>query len=175
MKTFRNRLFICGRDELERSVALEATHLITIANPGAACPKPASFAGEHLQLWFGDVISEADARQCRTKAPTNEDVQQGIEFFRVACGSRGSKILLSCDYGASRSPALAYVCLADQFEDGRESDAFDLVLKIRPNAVPNKLVVQLGDSLLGRKGALLLPLRQLYAKINEEISRLIKP
>jgi predicted protein tyrosine phosphatase len=128
-----------------------------------------------LQLWFGDVISEADARQCRTKAPTNEDVQQALEFFRAAYLSPDSKVVFSCDYGASRSPALAYVCLADQFEAGRESDAFDLILKIRPNAVPNKLVVQLGDSLLGRKGALLSPLRSLYSKINEEISKLGKP
>jgi predicted protein tyrosine phosphatase len=43
-------------------------------------------------------------------------------------------------------------------------------MKIRPNAVPNKLVVELGDQELARNGGLLQPLRELYSKINEEIS-----
>src|SRR6516162_6497419 len=163
MNERRDQLFICGRDELQRRTRTEFTHLITIANPGAECPKPIGFTGPHLQLWFGDVVSEADARQCRTKAPTTRDVQEGLEFFRTACASPKSKVLFSCDYGASRSPALAFVCLADQLGGGRESEALELILNIRPNAVPNRLVVHLGDSFLGRKGALLGPLKQLYS------------
>jgi predicted protein tyrosine phosphatase len=175
MNECRDHLFICGRDELPRRTKSEFTHLITIANPGTSCPKPTGFHGPHLQLWFGDVVSEADARQCRTKAPTTRDVQEGMEFFRTARVSPISKVLFSCDYGASRSPALAYVCLADQLGVGRESEALDLILNIRPNAVPNRLVVQLADSFLGRKGGLLAPLKQLYSKINEEISKLRTP
>jgi predicted protein tyrosine phosphatase len=171
MNTFSHRILICGSEELERQRAREFTHWIGIANPGASCPKPTGFTGLHLQLWFGDVISEADAQQCRTKAPRTLDIQHGVEFFRAACASGESKVLFSCDYGASRSPALAYVCLADQLGVGRESEALDQILTIRPNAVPNRLVVQLGDSLLGRQGTLLVPLRELYRRINEEISK----
>ena len=75
-----------------------------------------------------------------------------------------------CDQGASRSPALAYVFLADQLGSGREASALELVIKIRPTAVPNRLVVQLGDVLLDRDGALLTPLRLLFQKMNEELS-----
>jgi predicted protein tyrosine phosphatase len=45
-----------------------------------------------------------------------------------------------------------------------------MVLDIRPVAVPNALVVQLGDAYLKRNGALTAPLRGLYAKINAELS-----
>jgi predicted protein tyrosine phosphatase len=90
-------------------------------------------------LWFGDVFSEADARQCRTKAPTIEDIRKALVFFRDAGQQIHSKILFTCDYGASRSPALAYLCLADQLGAGREEEAFTRVMNIRPDAVPNGL------------------------------------
>jgi len=145
--------------------------MISIANPGSSCLKPAGFVGEQLQLWFGDVISEADAQQCRTKAPTIQDIRKAVEFFRSARRLPEAKILVCCDYGASRSPALAYVCVADHLGNGWESEALALVLEIRPNAVPNRLVVELGDAFLGRHGALLQPLKQFYSRLNEEISR----
>jgi len=79
--------------------------------------------------------------------------------------------LVSCAYGASRSPALAYVFIADQLGAGRETEAFRMILSLRPNAVPNGLVVRIGDALLKRGGALLQPLQELYEKINAELSR----
>jgi predicted protein tyrosine phosphatase len=164
--SFSQRLFVCGADELDRHQLPPPTHLITVANPGAAPSRPSWFKGEHLQLFFGDVISEADAAQCRTKAPTLEDVRRALGFFRGAWRTLHSVVLVSCSYGASRSPALAYVFLADQLGVGREAEAFAVMLNIRPNAVPNDLVVRLGDRLLERPGALLAPLRELYRSIN---------
>ena len=92
-----------------------------------------------------------------------------MEFFRGAWLVRDSKILVSCDQGASRSPALAYLFIADQFGAGRETEAFSLVLAIRSVAVPNGLVVRLGDVFLKRGGAVLAPLKEFYAKINAEL------
>src|SRR6478736_9862584 len=107
---------------------------------------------------FGDVVSEADARTLKTTAPSMDDIQRALQFFRNACSDPNSKILVSCDYGASRSPALAYVFIADQLSVGQESEAFRLLLEIRPDAVPNGLVVRLGDAYLKRGGALTAPL-----------------
>ncbi|CAN5710472.1 hypothetical protein BH09VER1_BH09VER1_44270 [soil metagenome] len=141
--------------------------MVCIANPGAVSAKPDWFEGEYLQLWFGDVVSEADAVQCKTQAPRLEDVRKALEFFRAGRGTPDSQFLISCDYGASRSPALAYVFAADELGPGREAEALDLVMRMRPEAVPNVLVVRLGDVVLKREGALLRPLKRLYAKINE--------
>jgi len=159
--TSDKQLFICGSDERDKYRSREVTHLLTIANPGVTTTRPAWFNGHHLELWFGDVVSETDAKRCRTKPPTIDDVQQGVDFFRGAWKSADSRVSISCDYGASRSPALAYVCVADQLGFGQESAALRLIMKIRPVAVPNRLVIEFGDTVLARNGALLKPLNEL--------------
>jgi predicted protein tyrosine phosphatase len=165
----KQRLFICGFEERAEYQSRNISHLITIANPGAVLSQPSWFKGVHLQLRFGDVVSEADARRWKTTAPCLRDLQQAVEFFRESWIVPGSKILVSCDHGASRSPALAYVLMADQLGAGREAEAFGTVLDTRSVAVPNGLVVRLGDAFLGRNGALLAPLKDFYAKINAEL------
>jgi predicted protein tyrosine phosphatase len=100
-----------------------------------------------------------------------DDLRSAVGFARSAWSLSPSKILVSCDYGASRSPALAYVLVADQLGPGREPEALDVTLQIRPDAVPNRLVVKLGDMLLGREGNLVKALSGLYTKLNEEISK----
>ena len=167
--TSEKQLFICGSDERDKYRSREVTHLITIANPGVSTTRPAWFNGSHLQLWFGDVASETDAKRCRTKPPTIDDVRQGIEFFRGAWNLADSRVLISCDYGASRSPALAYVCMGDQLGLGHESDALSLIMHIRPVAVPNRLVIEFGDRVLERNGTLLKPLNEFYRYLNEEL------
>jgi predicted protein tyrosine phosphatase len=141
--------------------------VIAVTNPGAT-PLKWSNASQ-LQLWCGDVVSEADAKRCNTVAPNIEDVQRAVEFFRGAWCASNSKVLVSCDYGASRSPALAYLFIADHLGPGREAEAFNIMLKIRPIAVPNGLIVRLGDAYLKRDGALLKPLEELNAKLNAEL------
>jgi predicted protein tyrosine phosphatase len=166
---FQQRLFICGADETTAYQSRQISHLLSIANPGAVPSKPPWFKGTHLPLWFGDVISEADATLWKTSTPKIKDIQQAVEFFRDAWRVGGTRILVSCDYGASRSPALAYLFIADELGVGHEAEAFSLMLAIRPLAVPNELVVRLGDTLLRRGGALLVPLKDLYTRINAEL------
>src|SRR5262245_21164699 len=109
MHPFSQRLFICGLPERVKYQPRQLTHIVSVANPGAAPSRPDWFEGEHLQLWFGDVDSEADASRCQTRAPNLEDIERALTFFRAAWSTSNSKILVTCDYGASRSPALAYL------------------------------------------------------------------
>jgi len=169
MHPYQKRLFICGVHERTRCRAWEISHIISVSNPGVDLPEPEWAAEKYLQLRFGDVYSEADARRWNTTAPSMEDIHKAVGFFREAWAIEDSKILVSCDQGASRSPALAYLCIADQLGSGREEEALQLVLKIRPEAVPNSLVVRLGDAFLGRDGGLLEPIKEFYAKINDEL------
>ena len=169
--TLPQRVFICGVDERDKFQSQQVTHLITIGNPGVSSSKPIWLNGPQLHLIFGDVVSEADANRYRTKAATPKDIQQAIEFFRAACKTVESRVLISCNYGASRSPALAYVVIADQLGPGRELEALRLILQIRPNAAPNRLIVELGDKLLQREGALLQPLNAFYRLLNQQLAR----
>ena len=167
------RLIICGADTIDEYRHHEITHILTIATPGATAIRPDWFAGKQLVLYFGDVVSEADAIQCKTLAPTPADINQAVAFTAQAWSVDTATVLIHCDYGASRSPAVAYVALAHKLGAGAEAQALQIIEEIRPEAVPNKMVVQIGDDLLGRNGALLAQLDKMYAAINEEISFLM--
>jgi len=165
----RHRLWICGVEEIDRFSDRQLTHLITITNPGCEGKTPPWFKGEQLQFQFGDVVSEQDALNCRTTAVSSHQIQQAIVFCRVARQLGDVRLLVSCDYGASRSPALAYVLQADHFGPGREAEALREIIAIRPEAVPNSLVVRLGDQLLARQGALLAPLQNYFQQIEADL------
>lgn len=165
----RHRLWICGAEEVDHFKDRQLTHLITITNPGCEGRTPSWFKGEQVQFSFGDVVSEQDARQYNTKAVSNHQIQQAIVFCRVARQLGAVRLLVTCDYGASRSPALAYVLQADHLGSGREAEALREIIAIRPEAVPNSLVVRLGDQLLARQGTLTEPLRDYFDMIEAGI------
>ena len=164
-----NRMVVCGSDELERYRGTGITHMIRIMNPGASPLRPTWFSGEFLALAFGDVISVADAKNFRTRAPDTGDIVAALNFCAPALSDAYGRILVSCDYGASRSPALALVIVAHQLGVGQEQVALEMILAIRPEAVPNQMVVRLGDMLLKRDGTLVSALNTLYADINQRL------
>ncbi len=166
----RQRLFICGSDECTPYQYRQISHLLKVGNPGAPLAKPTWFNGQYLELRFGDVTSEADARRCQSQVAAQEQIRQAMEFFRSASGVSESRMLVTCEYGASRSPALAYLFIADELGPGFESEALHLMLQIRPEAVPNAWVVHLGDAFLQRHGALLEPLKKFHSRLNAELA-----
>lgn len=170
MDNIDDRLVICGVDEVSNYRNNSITHMVSIANPKAFIVRPAWFTGEYLELFFGDVVSQSDAAQYKTLAPTIEDVTRVVNFMSLAWSVSGSNVLIHCDYGASRSPAMAYVALANELGAGSEQMALQKVMEITPDSVPNKMVVQLGDTLLKRNGALLKPVFELYRQIDDELS-----
>lgn len=168
-----DRLIICGVDEVSNYCRHNITHIVSIVNPGTSPVETEWFSGERLVLYFGDVVSAADAAQFHTQAPTLEDLRMAVEFISQAWQKETAKVLVQCDYGASRSPALAYVALANDFGPGHEEEAFRTTLECQPDAVPNLLVVQLGDVLLKRQGSLTIPLKKMNHALNEEINQLL--
>lgn len=127
MNILEDRLIICGLDEVPDYHSHHITHMLSVANPGARIVRPAWFSGEYLELYFGDVNSESDAAQCRTIAPSGEDVRRAIDFIVQAWRISTSKVLVHCDYGASRSPAIAYVALAKELGPGFEGKALKII------------------------------------------------
>jgi predicted protein tyrosine phosphatase len=147
-----------------------------VSNPNARPEPHPWFSGPHLDLYFGDVTSKADADQYGTLPPTAKDVRQAVTFMVEAWREGSSLVLVHCDHGASRSPALAYVAVAHLLGPGAEAEALEAVLAIRPCAVPNSLVVRLGDALLKRQGALIEPLRRLNRRLSDQLlAGMVKP
>ncbi len=85
-------------------------------------------------------------------APTENDVALMIGIGRQA---RGKKLLVHCHQGQSRSAAVALSIIADRLGRGREREAVEKLMEIRPSSVCNLMILALADKFLKRDGALL--------------------
>jgi predicted protein tyrosine phosphatase len=85
-------------------------------------------------------------------------VQEIFGVMRVVADDRSSRILVHCHAGVSRSTAFAYGLIAHQLGAGREEEAFVALLAITRKPWPNRRIVEILDTSLGRQGRLLAPL-----------------
>lgn len=100
-----------------------------------------------IVLKFDDV----DRMDDRHQIVSNSDVVEAMEFARKYYGK---KLLVHCHAGLCRSTAIALGVIADRLGPGREVEAVMALKGIRPNSVPNKLVLKEVDDYLGRGGRL---------------------
>lgn len=85
--------------------------------------------------------------------PQRRHVAAGLDFARRHVGRR---LLIHCFAGVSRSTALAFAILVDRHDGvGDEGLLLETLLALRPQACPNRLVVQHADALLGRGGRMI--------------------
>lgn len=95
------------------------------------------------------IIKMNDVGSDETNPPTETTVKEGIDFG-VNEINKGKKLLVHCQMGFSRSPAMAYLILCNFMEP---IDAINYVYEIRPNIKPNSVIVEIGDKVLGLNGA----------------------
>jgi len=158
------RLSVCGIDEIDKFAGNNVTHLISIDDPGAPTETPEWFRGIHWHLVFQDVETVKQAKQFRALGPTIHDVKQIIEFGETCLTASKTKrvhLLIHCMAGVSRSTAAAFAILCMIHGKGSEPESLEHLLAIRPDALPNRLVVKYADQLLGRDGKMLEALRHL--------------
>jgi predicted protein tyrosine phosphatase len=102
----------------------------------------------HKVLKFEDL----DQPYTSIVTATRSDI---LEILRFTKKHGGENLLIHCNAGISRSTAAGLLFLSDRLGPGKERKALDELIAIQPSAVPNLLIVQLGDQILGRKGKLL--------------------
>lgn len=139
------------REALEQQ--LWATHIISIVGSGAT-DLPEFFAGPIVKtIVFDDLQSEreeADRPGARV-SPKMNHVRQLLDFS--AGFKAGDKVIIHCHAGICRSAGGAMLIMAQH-----GMPVFDVIkelLKIRPHAWPNKMVVRLGDIHLGLESMLI--------------------
>ena len=166
-------LFICGKGEIEGFADAGLTHLLSLEDPGTPKGTPAWFRGVHEQLYFHDVESDAEARSLRATAPSRDKIERVLKFGRTclvqSSAARPVTLLVHCYAGASRSPAVAYALACQALGPGREREALDYVLRLRPQAVPNAFVVNLADQLLVAEGRLVKATAPLRANLRQQL------
>lgn len=105
-------------------------------------PRPA-----HLVLQFEDVDDDG----LGIRVATLDQVAEAIEFAEAR---KRESLLVHCFHGVGRSAGIALAILASRCGAGQEEQALGDLLKIRPEATPNLVVVKLADQILDRRGAL---------------------
>lgn len=103
---------------------------------------------DHLVLRFEDLDEPGEGATTATR----EMVWAALAYARAVAGK---SLLVHCQAGVGRSAGVALAVLADRLGPGREREALDELLALRPESVPNLLVVKHADDLLERGGALL--------------------
>ncbi len=147
-----NQIAICGLLEVEEvSASFGATHLLSLLEPGRKISRPESIAkANHLTLGFQDTWD-----QSLMLAPTIEHIER-IDGW-VDNQPADARLIVHCFAGVGRSPGTALGILAKSMPP---DEAVDAVFKLRPQAVPNALVVRLWDQRLGLAGKLLAALQE---------------
>jgi predicted protein tyrosine phosphatase len=147
---------ICGLDELADEMSEFApSYVVSILDPGEDDGEPLVFPASVsvLRLRFydfhsmGGMVGKALARQGRDENPSIDHAEAIIAFGRGI--PAGAKVLTHCWAGISRSTAAAYL-LARLYLD--DAEAMKLVMKLRPGAMPNRLLLKFGNRVLGTGG-----------------------
>lgn len=167
------RLFICGKAEVHGFAGSRVTHLLSIEDPGTPKATPMWFRGVHEQVQFNDAENNRESAMVGGKLPCRQTVQT-ILSFGDRCLSRTKAaepvtLLVHCFAGVSRSPAAAFVLASQALGEGREEEALRFVLSLRPQAIPNGLVVQIADELIGAQGRLVRALAPMKESLRQEL------
>ncbi|MCQ0987984.1 phosphatase [Jiella marina] len=141
------RMLVCGQSEARRFHGeLAPTHVLSIKTPGRNYLGPKDVAPEnHWMFEFDDVDEPGLAG-----APTAEEVDEIIA--RVATLPADAKLLIHGLQSVRRAPAVALGILATLVAPTDAAAALVPFCRHAPD--PNRLVVDLFDSALGRDGAL---------------------
>lgn len=161
------RITICGIPELGEHCEAGVTHVLSILDPG--WPDPIAFLDfpphRREALRFHDVIAPVSST---TIVPTEDHVAQLLEFGReVMAAGPDAHLLIHCHAGISRSTASAALLLAQAYPARRADEIFAEIGRLRPQAWPNLLLLELGEAALGRHGEIVPAVVSQYRRVAE--------
>ena len=153
---------ICGEPEIACTLDRH-THAVSILDPGLTADLGETLAeASILRLNFHDLDLPpppdhpavlALRRAGQSIIMPNEDHVRAI--LRFGCRLEpGARVLIHCMAGISRSTAAAWI-LGVQAAPGREADVLAHIRRLRPQAMPNRLMIALADRILEADGRMI--------------------
>ena len=150
-------LHVCSLAALPETVrATGASHILTVMANVDQVQRPVSvLAANHLKVSMDDITEHMDGFM----APSDAHIEKVLNFVRG--WDRSAPMVVHCYAGISRSTASAFaaVCMLNPHRD--EISIAKLIRAASPIAQPNRLIVGLADSLLGRDGRMLRALDEM--------------
>jgi predicted protein tyrosine phosphatase len=138
-------LWICRACDLQTLAAeLRPHRILSIAEPGFRNVTPTGIdSSRHHHLSFDDILEAMPGYV----APSERHVASIIDL--AAELTDGDRVLVHCQAGISRSSAAAMIMLAAR-NPGHERDIAARLREEGPWFVPNRLMVEIADRLIGR-------------------------
>ncbi|WP_082911075.1 tyrosine phosphatase family protein [Magnetospirillum moscoviense] len=147
---------ICGLDELaDEMEAFDPSHVISILDPDEDHDDLLVFPGsiKVLSLRFFDIhamggmVGSMLSARDRAEYPCVDHAHAILDFGREI--PRGGRVLIHCWAGVSRSTSAAYVLACMHVP---AAEALNLIMELRPGAMPNRLIVKFADRILRAEG-----------------------
>lgn len=153
---------VCGIEELKEHCEARISHVVSILDPAWPVPPALGAYGEHdrLELRFDDVIEPVPGRVPPGPQHIRELLALGRRLMAEPTATR--HLLIHCGAGFSRSPAAVALLLAQAAQAIAPGEIAAEVLRLRPTAWPNLRIIELGDSLLDRRGELVEAASRIY-------------
>lgn len=135
------------RETLDRS---GARYLMTLINQQTMLETPAEIAAtHHLKIAVNDICAPQEG----LVHPAECHVEDVIRFART--WSRNGALVVHCWAGISRSTAAAFISLCALNPDTPEAVIARHLRQASVTAAPNRLLVQLADDMLARRGRMI--------------------
>ena len=148
------KITVCGFAELMDYCSAGVSDVLSILDPGSSVPEELASFSDHrrLELRFHDIVADQPGMQ----PPGPEHICRLLALGRDLAAARSADphLLIHCHAGYSRSPAALALLLAQAQPSLAAEFLAAEVLRVRPNAWPNLRIIELGDSMLHRRGEL---------------------
>lgn len=133
-----------------------ASHLMTVINALTPVETPSLIGpGRHLKILINDIAMP----QAGLVHAQPEHIDEILRFARD--WDHAAPLVIHCWAGISRSTAAAFISLCALNDDGLESDIAWSIRKASSTATPNRLMVEIADDTLGRRGRMVDAVRSI--------------
>lgn len=143
-----SRIIVTPLSAIEDTIkSHKPSHMVTLLSPDHMIDThPTLGADRHLRLGVQDIVDVSAG----DTPPAASHVLQLLEFSHDWDAS--DPMLIHCWAGISRSTAAAFIVACDRAGAGSEAALAKILRERASHAAPNRLMVQIGDDLLGRRG-----------------------
>lgn len=136
--------------------ATGARHLLSVINQQQIPPTPAGIApDDHLRIAVNDIAVPQDG----LVHPSSRHIDAIVAFARR--WNHTGPVVVHCLAGISRSTAATFIMLCDLNPKSPEAWIAAQIRAASPTAMPNALMIELADQVLGRRGRMIAAIQAL--------------